>query len=297
MNRTRGDEYKGKLQVGQKVYCGLYGGREGLIFEIKGEQRPDTIRELGGGIVMGGCAMLSVVFEDGTISRGIPESIVRGVQWDIFDEVTPEAVEGALTHAEAREIVKKKAAEEHGEALHAERERIINAPEYKDLTKASEGGKLWGATLAASNIRKELKKAFPKIKFSVRSEKFSGGDSVTVEYTDAVPRETVEKIINKYEEGTFDGMTDCYNYDHDNVWVRVYGGTKYLRVERRISDEINKAAAADLAARFGETFNGDAGNQFIKAANEWLSTLVYRALRKVDLSAGYKKELIDLNSY
>ncbi len=67
--------------------------------------------------------------------------------------------------------------------------------------------------LAAKAIRKELKGAFPKIKFIVRSSSFAGGNSISVKWTDGPTEKDVSQITYKYEYGTFDGMTDCYNYD------------------------------------------------------------------------------------
>lgn len=50
-----------------------------FIYDIKGEQKPNTVRLLGGGcVVMGGCAQFSIVFSDH--KSFIPESIIRGVQ-------------------------------------------------------------------------------------------------------------------------------------------------------------------------------------------------------------------------
>ena len=65
----------------------------------------------------------------------------------------------------------------------------------------------------AQNVREELKKHFPNIKFSVRSAIYAGGNSVYIDYKDEIlKREEIEKVVEKYQSGHFDGMTDCYIY-------------------------------------------------------------------------------------
>lgn len=65
---------------------------------------------------------------------------------------------------------------------------------------------------ASKLIRADLKKAFPKVKFSVRSRTYSGGDSIDVRWIDGPSAKDVDAIIGVYQEGHFDGMTDSYNY-------------------------------------------------------------------------------------
>lgn len=67
---------------------------------------------------------------------------------------------------------------------------------------------------AAKAIRAELKENFPSIKFSVRSESYAGGNNVCISWINGPTEEEVEKIVNKYEYGSFNGMTDSYEYDN-----------------------------------------------------------------------------------
>ena len=65
----------------------------------------------------------------------------------------------------------------------------------------------------AQNIREELKKHFPNIKFNVRSAIYAGGNSVYIDYNDEIlKREKVEKVVEKYQSGYFNGMVDTYFY-------------------------------------------------------------------------------------
>lgn len=51
-----------KLVVGTRIHCILYGGMDGIVYEIVGEQRPETIAKLGGVGVMDGNADFRIVF-------------------------------------------------------------------------------------------------------------------------------------------------------------------------------------------------------------------------------------------
>jgi hypothetical protein len=60
----------------------------------------------------------------------------------------------------------------------------------------------------AKLIRSDLKKYFPDIKFKVHSKSYSGGASINISWTDGPSEEKINEIINQYEGGYFDGMTD-----------------------------------------------------------------------------------------
>ena len=56
--------------------------------------------------------------------------------------------------------------------------------------------------------RKALAKAFPGIKFTVRSSTYSGGASIRVGWTDGPLAKQVEAVTSPYAGGGFDGMID-----------------------------------------------------------------------------------------
>jgi hypothetical protein len=102
---------------------------------------------------------------------------------------------------------------------------------------------------AAKNIRAELKLAFPETKFSVRSRRFAGGDSIDVSWIDGPTRDQVESIIDKYSAGTFDGMTDCYSYER-SAWTDAFGDAKYVHATRENSERAIAAAIRTVFARY-----------------------------------------------
>ena len=109
-----------------------------------------------------------------------------------------------------------------------------------------------GCVIAAKNIRVELKRAFPSVKFSVKSDKFAGGDAVRVSWTDGPTGDQVDEIANKYRAGSFDGMTDCYNYA-ENLWADAFADAKYISTSRDFSDEL----ILSVLANFTGTIDGE----------------------------------------
>lgn len=107
---------------------------------------------------------------------------------------------------------------------------------HPHLVRASE--KEPSLTAAAKNIRIELKRTFPGIKFSVKSERFSMGNAIRVNWTDGPTPSQVEEITCRYSAGDFDGMTDSYNYRDDHAWVDAFGSSKYISTNRDISPEL-----------------------------------------------------------
>jgi hypothetical protein len=236
---TRGNEYRGPIQMGQKVYSGLYGGRFGIVYHIRGEQRPDSVRSLGGVVVTGGNAHVDVVFDCGTISRGIPESILKGVQWSISDEIaTPQEIEEALLFAEAEKVKKEDAAAKKREYLAREKQELPSRYPYLQ----TKDGKTSPWALGARNLRVELAKAFPGVKFSVKSKSYTGGCSIDVYWADGPITKDVEKIAGKYEQGHFNAMEDLYEYG-DSPFSDTFGGAKYVFCNRRYSVRLLALAA------------------------------------------------------
>jgi hypothetical protein len=88
---------------------------------------------------------------------------------------------------------------------------------------------------AAKAIRLELKKEFPGILFKVRSDSYAGGNSVDVSWIDGPTRRAVEAFIGKYQYGSFDGMTDSYNYSNIHKDI---AQVKYVFANRDLSNEV-----------------------------------------------------------
>lgn len=101
---------------------------------------------------------------------------------------------------------------------------------------------------AAKQIKATLTKAFPGIKFSVRSDSFAGGDSVDVHYTDGPTTDQVEKLIGQHQYGSFDGMIDLYEYTNvrDDI-----PQAKYVHSQRSMSQDAMRQTVDHLNRYWG----------------------------------------------
>lgn len=211
------------IVVGTRIYTALYNRGFGTVFAICGEQRPETVRLLGGGIGVegGGSAVFDVVFDCGSFSRRLPECILRSLPWRVLDEVVGgNEICAAVAHATAVEEAKRRAAADAKAERAAEVARLRADPAYAHL----EQDRGTGSAVVAKNIRTELKRAFPGVKFSVRKD---GYDCVRVRWNDAPSEKEVEAITKRYQEGYFDGMEDMYVYA-ETPWTEVFGGIRFV---------------------------------------------------------------------
>lgn len=280
---NREETYTKTLEIGSRIHCILYGGRDGVIYKIRGLQSPETVRSLGGGcIVMGGSASFDIVWEDGTESRGTPESLVRtSVQWRVLEGKAsgPEilAMRGAAILETNR---KADEAKERAEAKAKAIAELRSSPEFSYL-KQTDGENGGGAAFAAANLRTQLKRTFPGVKFSVRSSVYSGGDSISVRWTDGPTSKEVEALADRYEAGSFDGMEDLYTYC-STAWTVVFGDAKFVQCSRSHSLEAMKEAIREVCLEYGWELlkvNGSDGNTWLDCDHD-KSRIIYNFLEK-----------------
>lgn len=145
------------------------------------------------------------------------------------------------------------------------------------------------AARAAQAIRKVLKQKFPEVKFSVRSKSFSMGDEVNVRWVDGPTEREVEKEVNHFQKGSFDGMQDIYEYSNSRDDIPQ---TKYLFCIRKIS-----YAKAQEVARYlldyrrievavspqGDTgYKVDNGNDYCEQLGCWMNSAIHRGIRLME---------------
>lgn len=124
----------------------------------------------------------------------------------------------ALAKADAE--AKKIAAQQ---ARIAERERLKTEHPY--LTVKGEHDS--GGVFVAKNVRKVLKKHFPGVTFRVTSSY----TTVNVRWEDGPTGADVRAQIDRFQEGSFNGMTDCYDYAA-GPWNDAFGGCRYVFCSR-----------------------------------------------------------------
>ncbi len=141
---------------------------------------------------------------------------------------------------------------------------------------------------AAKMIRGELKAAYPTVAFKVRSESYSGGDSVRVEWTDGPTDEQIDAIIGKYEYGRFDGTIDLYEYTNKRDDIPQ---VKFTFSNRSYSRDAYAAAIAETNRHWG--WNLTMHPEYIRVDHEsdgprgngsgWQSQDVYRLIHVISL--------------
>ena len=236
--------HQGIIVVGQRVECGLYGGKIGTIYAIHGEQSPQTCGSVLNGIcATGGSAEFDIAWDaDEGISHMIPEALIRsGVQWRLLPEVAS-AAETQEAFLRASAVIENKQIEQDEAAarFRVEAERLRTT--HSNLVQPSR--EVSNAKAAATNIRTELKAAFPGEKFSVRTSQ----SSIRVSWEDGPVASRVTAIIKKYEMGYFNGGDDAFHYTQ-SAWTEVFGGVKYTFDERQTSEAIRERAYALILQR------------------------------------------------
>jgi hypothetical protein len=140
---------------------------------------------------------------------------------------------------------------------------------------------------AAKAIRKDLKKAWPMIKFSVTSDSYSGGNSVIINWTNGPTYNQVNSLTSKYEYGHFDGMFDSYEYSNLREDIPQ---VKYVQHSREISEgTLNK-----MFDEYKSKYNGwenlkdrhEASSDLLKHWGHWTaSEYLRRECSKIDYCA------------
>ena len=151
---------------------------------------------------------------------------------------------------ERNKIMAEHEAKREEERIKTDQEAEALKKEYPYLILTSQIG-LSSRINATKNIRIELDKVFPGLIFSIKSESYSGGDSINVNWTDGASSEEVEKIVKKYEQGHFDGMNDIYEFT-DRAFTKLFGGVKYLFCNRAVSPKRFQQVAEKLG--YSENF-------------------------------------------
>lgn len=149
----------------------------------------------------------------------------------------------------------------------------------------------------AKLIRQVLKKAFPGVKFSVRSKSYSGGASVRVNWVDGPRIKEVEPVVSRFEGATFDGMIDLKEYKDELVVTsdgnlkKVHYGADFVFCSRSYSVPFFTEKARIVAERYSvdmpeiliSDYNGSpylATDSIIPNIGERFGTMIYREAEK-----------------
>lgn len=265
-----------KIVPGAWVTCnGRYGGA-GLIVAVRGTPGSGRYESIGGVVmvVLREGAKVDVVYDDGREASDLSEALLTRdpTPWKVLDRppAGPEVIAEYLARAAIYRSAEKAKAEEAAAARAALTERL--KAEYPDMV-----GKP-----AAVNLRTMLKRAFPGVKFSVRSGRGAGVSSIDVKWTGLPRKEEVEAIANRFELGSFNGMDDLYEYD-PSPWTDLFGGVRYVFCEREYTREALVAACEKAIAEYGGEFGpADAlADLYSRGAvnDHWINRSINEAIR------------------
>ncbi|OZB79028.1 MAG: hypothetical protein B7X29_02450 [Halothiobacillus sp. 13-55-115] len=136
---------------------------------------------------------------------------------------TPEEIAALITGCAIAKAQAESARTAAAEAFTAAVEHLKTDYQYSHLTQGQ------GPGVAAKNIRAELKKAFPKVKFSVRKSSYDAINVIIPKGAGIECKEIEKAVTDKYEAGYFNGMEDIYEFSR-TPWSEVFGSVKYVFV-------------------------------------------------------------------
>jgi hypothetical protein len=144
------------------------------------------------------------------------------------------------------------------------------------------------AAETAKLVRKALKEAFPKEKFSVRSHTYAGGASIRIGWTDGPQTADVDTVVGKFAGSGFDGMIDLktsnshWLYPDGTVELfeyqigHSYGSTTLDLTGEKVDEEAAANYRAGVRAAMGIT-NYVAGDE---TSDAWKAGYTEGELRK-----------------
>lgn len=155
------------------------------------------------------------------------------------------------------------AEQQHAATVAATAREILRAQylgEFGKLLDVVKPGEYASHSIGSRNLKRELTRAFPGIKFSVKSDSYSGGSSIDVSWELGPTTEAVKAISDKYQTADFNGMEDIEEYRHA-LWPEIFGGAKYVSETRDDGAAVNVVALA-LCARWKITPPADGKSFF-----------------------------------
>ncbi|MFB9818199.1 LPD29 domain-containing protein, partial [Arthrobacter ramosus] len=101
----------------------------------------------------------------------------------------------------------------------------------------------------AKLIRKALKAGFPGQKFSVQTDKYSGGATINILWTDGPSEQAVKEITAEFEGGKSDATGDfTVPVTQEKDGQRTRYGARHIWTERSVSEETYKAIEPEVLA-------------------------------------------------
>lgn len=212
-----------ELLIGTKVFSALYGGRFGYVFNVHPYTNPSEIKSIANIMQSGGSADYDIVFENGTISHKVPECIIRGVQWELYDDrIGIKNINDLLENAKIIKIESEAKKVKAKDDFRNEVEKMKLSGDFVNLVQ----GDCSSGTLAAKNIRKLLKAKLPGVKFSVR-KRYYGSLVVSADELSTEQKSEVREVISLFKTGYYDVHEDIHKSSL-SPFQAVFGGVDYI---------------------------------------------------------------------
>jgi len=180
-----------------------------------------------------------------------------GIGFYYTDErVSDEVIERSIAHADRIVARGKEIEEEKRVAAERLREKLLE--EYSYLERVPQNDYKAARKITGDNIRKELKKHFPNVKFSVRYSSFSGGADYTVRWEDGPMQDAVDAVVKKFQDSHSDFTGDYWDYD-PSEFNKLYGGEKFVMAYRSHSEDYADKVLAKYEGLTAENWKTYAG--------------------------------------
>jgi hypothetical protein len=118
---------------------------------------------------------------------------------------------------------------------------------------------------AAKRLRRDLREQWPGVKFSVRSERFAGGNAINVTWTDGPADRDVYTFTRPYAYGVSSHCGDYTDYKEpelvvteDGEIVQLMRGAKYVQTHRIVSEAHRARCIAEIEALTGDPYDPNA---------------------------------------
>lgn len=145
----------------------------------------------------------------------------------------------------------------------------------------------------AKLVRQSLKEAFPGTKFSVQSDVYSGGASISIRWVDGPTTRQVDDVISVFQGGYFDSMTDYKGsvYAKDTEGNRISFGADFIFTNREYSDSVLQSAIETVWERYPDFMPGEAPTPEQYRKGDYENVWFHNA----DTRAYVHRELVDLS--
>lgn len=224
-------------------------------------------------------------------TRPIEKVFGIGFYYDTSEVISDEIIEKSLKRAENLKRLKQEVNDRKNKQNEETRAKLIVDYSYLERNEKGEHN------IVGKNIRTELRRSFPGVKFSVRYESFSGNDAFSVRWEDGPTLAQVDKVVKKYADMHPDphSMGDYWDCI-PSIFNNLFGSVGYISTNRDITEkaiETLRQKYPDLTEENKTTYHFEESgvNQFAnEIPNRSVESILRFAAHKVDFTPPRKEQ-------